>query len=83
MAKYDVITEPADRIPITSPGYGRVLRELREYEELSQMAVAKKCYIHKNTLSLWEREVGVPTLDVFIAAVKAFGYHVEIVRDGK
>ena len=75
--------EPGDRIRIEVPGYGEVLRELREHAKRTKGEAAKRCLVNYNTIWYWENEDRVPYLDSFIAAVKAYGYHMEIVKDRK
>lgn len=69
------------RIIVNETGFGEMISSIREQMNLPQNEMAKKCFVHKNTIANWENGYTVPALDVFIAAVKGLGYHLEMVKD--
>ena len=69
------------RIIVNETGFGEMISSIREQMNLPQNEMAKKCFVHKNTIANWENGYTVPSLDVFITAVKGLGYHLEMVKD--
>ena len=52
--------------PKFKDGWGDTIRELREYRGYSQKDLAGLLNVSKATVSKWEREVMVPSLDISI-----------------
>ena len=52
---------------------GEKIKELREAEDLTQVELAEKTLIHKNSISAWEREVCEPSIYNCILLADYFG----------
>lgn len=52
------------------PGFGKLIKTLREQEGLSQSQLAKECQIPLRTLQRWEQEISSPVSQEFVDVCK-------------
>jgi transcriptional regulator with XRE-family HTH domain len=53
--------------------FGKVIKELRLEQDISQEKLAEKSELHLNSISLLERGINQPTISTIFAIAKAFG----------
>jgi len=52
--------------------FGKLLRELRKTDDLSQSVLATKLSTSQDTISLWERNISLPDFDSIKLLAKTF-----------
>lgn len=58
--------------------FGKLVRELREYKDMTLTQVAEKSGVNEATINNWENGIYTPTVNNYEAVLNAMGFALEI-----